>query len=901
MTDVSAGARVSETRLRDEVRRLRRELAALRETAATMTDGAGLDEALDAVVRRAASLVEGTVGFLYLLDADGAMRMRVVTDGLEEWLGTTVAPGDGIAGRVWRDGEPFAVNDYRSWEGKREDMAKLRPHAVAGVPLRAGEGVVGVIGLAQLDSGVFSEDDLAVLDRFGGLAAIALERIRLHADLRAELDERRRTEDELLDAISRLTASEHALRRSHEEMVRRLAAAAESRDAQTSLHVERVGATSAVVARRLGFDDSFCESIRVASPLHDIGKIGIPDHVLLKPGPLTADEREVIEEHAEIGYRILSGTGSELLDLAASIALTHHERYDGSGYPHGLAGAEIPIEGRIAAVADVFDALTSDRVYRPCYPTQIALEMLRDGSHTQFDPLVVDAFFAVHAELLGAEPTTPDDELVLPAPPPERRASGLLLESEHLRRATAAALDELRVVANERQLVDAALRRFCTTAGAGVIASVYLLDHELAWCVAQHGYDQVRDGFDLSQGVMGRCLRTGETQFIAEIQTDSDYIGAMPGIVSELAIPLRGSGSHAALNIETLGIGLPVDADRAVEPLARGLTEIMDRMSASLTLDLTTLAHICVHASSLRGIGPLTEFATRTTGRLLELQAAQLDLGAMPSGPTASFWRRPDSALTPIASSRLARAIAGGLSDTVVAAVDGAVAGIVPPDDPARHLLWLPLRVGGSIVGTLVGRSTAPLELAPEQAEAAALLGQHIAALVDVAHALRREQRAAVTDSLTGLLNRRGFDERLHEELSRAQRGQGRLALVLTDCDDLKRINDTLGHDRGDAMLQALARLIRESKRASDVAARLGGDEFAIALPDADLETATAVADRLRTALRSLSVNGQATTASFGIALYPTDGTTRTALLRAADRALYAAKHGGKDRLATVA
>ena len=890
-------------RLRSEVQRLRRELEALQETAATMADGIGLDDALDTVVRRAASLVEGTVGFLYLLDEEGAMRMRVVTVGLDEWLGTTVAPGDGLVGRVWQRGEPLAVNDYRSWLGKRADMEELRPCAVAGVPLRASatEGVVGVLGLGHLEPVAFSDDDLAVLDRFGGLAAIALQRVRLNEDLRAELDQRRRTEDELLDAVARLTGSEHALRLSHEEMVRRLAAAAEFRDVQTSRHVERVGATCARVARRLGFDESFCESIRVASPLHDIGKIGIPDRVLLKPGSLTVEEREVIERHAEIGYRILSGAGSELLDLAASIALTHHERFDGSGYPAGLAGTEIPIEGRIAAVADVFDALTTDRVYRPSYPADIALELVRDGRRTQFDPAVVDAFFAVQAELVGAEPTTTYEESFSELAPAAGNASGLVLDSQHLRHAAIAAVDELRVASNERQLVDAAMRRFSTTAGTGVIASVYLLDHELAWCVAQHGYDQVRDGFDLSQGVMGRCLRTGETQFVPVIQADADYIGAMGGIVSELTVPLTGHRSLAAFNVETLGVGLPADAEQAIEPLVSALTEVMDRMSASLSLDLSTLAHICVHASSLRGIGPLTEFATRTTGRLLELQAVQLDLGPKPSGPTASFWRRPNSALTPIAASRLASAIAGGLSDTVVAAIDGAGAGIVAPDDPAPHLLWLPLRVGGSIVGTLVGRSDVAIDLAPEQAEAAALLGQHIAALIDVAHALRREQRAAVTDSMTGLLNRRGFDERMGEEIARAERGRAQLALVLADCDDLKHVNDTLGHDRGDAMLQALARLIRESKRASDVAARLGGDEFAIALPEADLETATAVADRLRAALKSLSVNGRATTASFGIALYPNDGTTTTALLRAADRALYAAKHGGKDRLATVA
>jgi putative two-component system response regulator len=134
--------------------------------------------------------------------------------------------------------------------------------------------------------------------------------------------------------------------------------------------------------------------LHAASPMHDVGKVGVPDRVLLKPAALTAEERAQMEEHAEIGYRILAGSRAELLQLAATIAWTHHERVDGRGYPRRLAGDEIPLEGRIAAVADVFDALTRDRVYRPRFSRAQALEMLAEGRGSQFDADVVDALTA---------------------------------------------------------------------------------------------------------------------------------------------------------------------------------------------------------------------------------------------------------------------------------------------------------------------------------------------------------------------------------------------------------------------------------------------------------------------------------------------------------------------------
>jgi putative two-component system response regulator len=180
---------------------------------------------------------------------------------------------------------------------------------------------------------------------------------------------------------------------SREETIHRLARAVEFRDAHTGLHVERMAAFCRMIALKLGLPPERCSLIRTASLLHDIGKLGIPDRILVKPGPLTEDERTEIQEHTTLGHRILRGSTSELIQLAARIALSHHERFDGQGYPHGLRGDDIPLEGRIAAVCDVFDALTTSRPYRSHAFTQDeAVELLRSERGRAFDPGVVDAF-----------------------------------------------------------------------------------------------------------------------------------------------------------------------------------------------------------------------------------------------------------------------------------------------------------------------------------------------------------------------------------------------------------------------------------------------------------------------------------------------------------------------------
>jgi putative two-component system response regulator len=191
------------------------------------------------------------------------------------------------------------------------------------------------------------------------------------------------------------------LRSSRQETVERLARAIEMHDAATGLHVNRMATTASYLGAQLGLDHNQVLLLRTAAPMHDVGKIATPDAILRKPGSLTPEERTEMERHTTVGHRILAGSSSDLLQMAARIALTHHERYDGSGYPRGLRGEEIPIEGRIVAVADVFDAVLSDRPYRPAMSVDEATEVIREGSGTHFDPAVAEALLEHLEEALS--------------------------------------------------------------------------------------------------------------------------------------------------------------------------------------------------------------------------------------------------------------------------------------------------------------------------------------------------------------------------------------------------------------------------------------------------------------------------------------------------------------------
>ncbi|QLF91685.1 two-component system response regulator [Pseudomonas sp. ABC1] len=183
------------------------------------------------------------------------------------------------------------------------------------------------------------------------------------------------------------------LRQTRLQIVQRLCAAAEFKDNETSQHIIRVSQFARTLALAVGYSEAAAEDLLHAAPMHDVGKIGIPDAILCKPGKLTPDEWDIMRQHTQIGARIIGEHASGLLQQAAVIALNHHEKWDGSGYPNGLVGEEIPHVARIVSIVDVFDALTSSRPYKRAWPVEEALAFIREQSGTHFDPELVEAFF----------------------------------------------------------------------------------------------------------------------------------------------------------------------------------------------------------------------------------------------------------------------------------------------------------------------------------------------------------------------------------------------------------------------------------------------------------------------------------------------------------------------------
>lgn len=234
-----------------------------------------------------------------------------------------------------------------------------------------------------------------------------LMRVRnlLEAQLAARLLHDRKA---MLEEMVQLRTAE--LQETRLQVVQRLGRAAEYRDNETGLHIIRMSRCCALLAARLGWSDADCELMLHASPMHDIGKIGIPDAILLKPGPLTPDEWEVMKSHTLIGAELLDGDDSALLRLAREIACTHHEKWDGSGYPRGLAGEAIPQSGRIVAVADVFDALTSRRPYKAPWTADEAVAFIARSAGSAFDPQVVEHFLAALPEIRDIAAAMPDPD-----------------------------------------------------------------------------------------------------------------------------------------------------------------------------------------------------------------------------------------------------------------------------------------------------------------------------------------------------------------------------------------------------------------------------------------------------------------------------------------------------------
>jgi response regulator RpfG family c-di-GMP phosphodiesterase len=287
------------------------------------------------------------------------------------------------------------------------------PALAAGVAVPVAAGLFLVAAQLAFDDGV-------ILNAVSPLAALVVAGVGTIAWSQLAESRARRAvtrDNELLEARVRERTQE--LWETQIEVVQRLGTAVDWRDAETGHHIQRIGHFCERLALEIGMEPADAELLRHASALHDVGKVGIPDGILTKPGRLTDEERETMKTHTTIGGNILSGSASELVRLAQEIALTHHEHWDGNGYPNGVSGERIPLAGRICAICDVFDALLSTRPYKEAWSIDRALEEIERVSGSQFDPGLVQAFVPIahelHREWFGADDSVPSEERALSA------------------------------------------------------------------------------------------------------------------------------------------------------------------------------------------------------------------------------------------------------------------------------------------------------------------------------------------------------------------------------------------------------------------------------------------------------------------------------------------------------
>lgn len=324
-----------------------------------------------------------------LLETVGAERLAVLVDDPEEDnLYRTLNPSGRfttepfkysttVVDNVRQSGEPVLSIDAMqdtSFAGSHS-IQMIGARSVMCVPLR---GIGQLYTDNLIATGMFLEPELSLLTILADLLASAMERAR-------HLRQMARTNEEL--------------RASREETVTRLAVAADWRDTETAQHIDRVGHYSAQLARWFGCGKDYVESIFLASKMHDVGKLGVPDAILRKPGRYTDEEFAEMKKHTLIGGTILEGSSSPLIKMAHSIALTHHERYDGRGYPNGLAGESIPLEGRIVCICDAFDAMASKRCYKEAYSFDKAFGIIEEELGRQFDPNLGRLFLEHRAEV----------------------------------------------------------------------------------------------------------------------------------------------------------------------------------------------------------------------------------------------------------------------------------------------------------------------------------------------------------------------------------------------------------------------------------------------------------------------------------------------------------------------
>jgi len=347
-----------------------------------------LDDLLDRIVREAMNVTSAEGGSLFTVEGDHLRFAVTRNDVLKEQM--DASPGsqivnnqiplsrESISGYVADTGELLEIEDAYdlpdnapySFDPTFDERHQYRTTSMLGVPLEMKNGeVLGVLLLVNARDGegnvtTFPGESIDIIQSLASQAGVAIRNAQLNEQLKT----------------------------SYLESIQRLSIAAEFKDPDTADHIQRMSEYSRRLAEAYGWTDERAERMQYASSMHDVGKIGVPDRILLKTGTLTDQEYDEMKKHTRIGHRILKGSEHEIMELSANIALTHHEKWNGTGYPRGLEGENIPIEGRLVAIADVFDALTTERPYKDAFPIDRSVNLIKDDRGSHFDPSIVDAF-----------------------------------------------------------------------------------------------------------------------------------------------------------------------------------------------------------------------------------------------------------------------------------------------------------------------------------------------------------------------------------------------------------------------------------------------------------------------------------------------------------------------------
>ncbi|MFC2173390.1 HD domain-containing phosphohydrolase [Acidobacteriota bacterium] len=345
-------------------------LKALIEMSALINSTLDIGEITERTIEASIKLVDAEAGSLLLLDAEtGELYFEVALGEKGNRLkAIKLKMGEGIAGWVAKKGKPQIVHDVNAdkrFFRKADNKSTFATKSMLSVPLKTKDRTVGVLEVLNKKSGKFNNGDVAVLSALANQVAVAIENANLYQELKTAFHGTTQTLVETL----------------------------EKRDLYTGGHTKRVMEYSLAIGTQMGFGGAELESLKLAAILHDIGKIGIRDRILLKEGKLTSEELEKMTKHAGYGAEILKPI--KHLEKVIPGVKSHHERYDGTGYPEGLKGKKIPLVARIIAVADTFDAMTTDRPYRKSFSAKEAFNELKRHGGTQFDPKVVAAFFEV--------------------------------------------------------------------------------------------------------------------------------------------------------------------------------------------------------------------------------------------------------------------------------------------------------------------------------------------------------------------------------------------------------------------------------------------------------------------------------------------------------------------------